>query len=269
MKYSVYSVYKRFSALNIDNIGVSDESDITHFGPDARGSSIVFYVLNGKGYFNGNLVCKGQGFLHLSKAFEEYYADENEPWTLLWVATDDSAMKAMTKYFKADKETCIFNCDLTPVVPNLLKKLKKYNRNKLNRAEMLEIFMSIFKYNLDTPESTKHKATERTYIDYAVNYIQMNYHTRITVADLTNLLGISQPYLFKIFKNHFNKSPKQYITEFRIEQAKRLLDETDMPINQIASAVGYSDYFAFAKMFREKWGYSPKGFRFRHSGPNK
>ena len=269
MRYSIYSQYKRFSSLNIDNIGVSDEADITRFGPDNRGSSIIFYVLNGKGYFNGNLVEKGQGFIHISKQPEEYHSDENEPWTLLWAATDDNAMKPILNSVNADKTTGIFNCDLSPYLPELMKKLKKLNMKKLNRAEMLEIFMSIFKYHFASIEPFLHAATERAYLDYAINYIQSNYHTKITVTDLTSLLGISQPYLFKIFKNNFDKSPKQYITDLRMMQAKRLLDETDLSIYQVATATGYSDYFTFAKAFNLKTGYTPKSYRNRKSGPRR
>ena len=264
MWYSIYSTFTRFSALNIDNIGISDETNVTHYGPtQSRSSYVIFYVVNGKGYFNGNLVLKGQGFIHDSYAFEEYYPDPDDPWTLLWFATDDSAMGAMLKYCNADKETCIFDCDLTPVLPSLMETFEKHNKKKLNRAEMLEIFMKIFKISLDVPLNWKYERSERAYVNHAVKYIQSNYHTNITVSDLTAHLGISQPYLFKIFKKFFNKSPKQYIISYRIEQAKKLLDETSLSLSEVAQSVGYDDYFAFSKVFTEKTKQSPREFRNR------
>ena len=63
LRYTIYTSFTRFSALNIDNIGISDDMNITRFGPGQRTSYIIFYVTNGKGYFNGHLIKKGQGFI--------------------------------------------------------------------------------------------------------------------------------------------------------------------------------------------------------------
>lgn len=77
-------------------------------------------------------------------------------------------------------------------------------------------------------------------------------YKKITVEELLDLVGVSQPYLYKIFKNKFNMSIKEYITYHKINRAKKLLIETDMLITEIANPVGCSDVLAFSKAFSSK-----------------
>ena len=77
----------------IYSIGFSDDPQITRFGPSVRNQYIVHYVLSGKGRFNGTRVEKGQGFLIVPGMREEYYPDEKEPWSFLWIISEDPQME--------------------------------------------------------------------------------------------------------------------------------------------------------------------------------
>ena len=48
-----------------------------------------------------------------------------------------------------------------------------------------------------------------------------------------------------------------------MDEARKLLDETSLAIHAVGKSVGYPDYFAFAKVFRQKTGCSPKDYRNR------
>ena len=66
--------------LNISAIGYAKSPQVTRFGPGQRNDYIVHYVLSGKGYFNGNSVTAGHGFLITPGMLEDYYPDEKDPW---------------------------------------------------------------------------------------------------------------------------------------------------------------------------------------------
>ncbi|MBQ9968855.1 MAG: helix-turn-helix transcriptional regulator [Oscillospiraceae bacterium] len=83
----------------------------------------------------------------------------------------------------------------------------------------------------------------------------------MTVAELTGFLGISQPYLFKLFKARFGLSPKQYLAEQKLHRAKTLLRQSDMTVTHIANSVGFSDVLAFSRFFTNKEGISPQKYR--------
>lgn len=56
-------------------------------------------------------------------------------------------------------------------------------------------------------------------------------------------------------------SPQEYLVNLRMDKAQSLLKKTDLPINAIASAVGYQDQLAFSKIFKQNFGVSPRAFR--------
>ena len=63
-----------------------------------------------------------------------------------------------------------------------------------------------------------------------------------------------------MFKKTIGCSPQEYLVEFRMEKAKNLLKNTDMPINAVAAAVGYQDQLAFSKIFKQNFTVSPKEY---------
>ena len=88
MRYSIFSK-SNCPILDITNIGYAKDTAVTRFGPGVRNSYIIHYVISGKGYFNGNSVSAGQGFLITPGMKEHYYPDKNEPWEFLWVISND------------------------------------------------------------------------------------------------------------------------------------------------------------------------------------
>ena len=74
---------------------------------------------------------------------------------------------------------------------------------------------------------------------------------------IASYVGISRSHLFRSFQNYMNRSPKEYLTEYRIKQACRLLRETDLSVSAIAYSVGFENNLYFSKAFRKQKGESP------------
>lgn len=85
---------------------------------------------------------------------------------------------------------------------------------------------------------------------------------------IQELLGVSQPYLFRIFKEATGKAPKQYLNDYRLLQAKKLLTTTALSITEIANSVGYADVLTFSRFFSSKEGCSPRAYRNRYISKN-
>ena len=260
MRYKLYSM-GQLPILKINKIGYSADKKDTTFGPKKRGYYIVCYVLSGKGFYNNTAVGKDEGFLVTPEIFEHIYPDNDEPWELLWFISIDNKMTELFEYYRADKNLVFkHNC---PVELSEIKELViAENRKTVNDARMLELFLSVFKYHLNTEaDNLEDKTAAQKYIDFSVNYIKTHFSQNLTVSKLTKLLGISQPYLYKIFKDAFDKSPKSFITDYRMNVAKEMLSETDFTISEIAYKTGFSDSFAFSKCFSAKVGIAPTEYR--------
>lgn len=92
-------------------------------------------------------------------------------------------------------------------------------------------------------------------------YVQENYHRDFEVAKLAEYVGLSKNYVSHIFNRTCGKSITQYLNEVRIEQAKRLLDQEELSLQDISSKVGYNNYTYFTKIFRQIVGVTPSAYR--------
>ena len=81
------------------------------------------------------------------------------------------------------------------------------------------------------------------------------------VEELARRLGIGSRHLSRLFNEHLSASPLQVAKTLRIQRAKRLLDETSLPIAEIALESGFGSVRRFNTVFRELYGRPPSSFR--------
>lgn len=98
-------------------------------------------------------------------------------------------------------------------------------------------------------------------VQLVINYIQKNYASPLDLSILSEHLGFSSSYLTKIFNKHKGLTPSKYIRNYRMSIAQQLLANSELPVNDIALAVGYTDPFHFSKSFKAETGVSPTIYR--------
>lgn len=257
MRYEIYTpdndIYK------INSIGYSKDVNITKFGPAQRNNYIIHYVISGQGYFNNCLVKAGQGFLITPQMLEHYSPDIKNPWEFIWIIFQNSPIVSrLFEEYHADPNTNIFhyrNISLFSEIKNLIMK----NNSKMFRAsELFELYLHILNHqNIFTERKS---SAENLYYNHAIQFINMNIYRKITVTELTVVLGVSQPYLYKVFKNTVGISPKQYIDARKIAKAKELLLSSYMSLTEIANSIGLNDCIEFSKFFKKHVGISPSKY---------
>lgn len=94
-----------------------------------------------------------------------------------------------------------------------------------------------------------------------LSYIRRNYANNISVDDIARAANTSRRECFRCFRLITSKTPNDYLNEYRLAQASKLLIETDKKITEISSSCGFSHSSYFGKLFREKCGLSPGQFR--------
>ena len=82
-----------------------------------------------------------------------------------------------------------------------------------------------------------------------------------TLGMLAQQCGLSRTGLAERFRKAMNDTPLNYLRTVRIQNAMRILSETDQSLEQIAQAVGYQDAFSFSKAFKRTVGIAPRAFR--------
>ena len=81
------------------------------------------------------------------------------------------------------------------------------------------------------------------------------------INEIAESLYLSKSYLQKIYKSYFGKSIIEEMIQFRIDNAKTLLSQTDMTVTEISRECGYSSYNYFVRQFRSCEGVSPSDYR--------
>ncbi|MFT4927131.1 MAG: AraC-like DNA-binding protein [Phenylobacterium sp.] len=97
-----------------------------------------------------------------------------------------------------------------------------------------------------------------------VEYIKQNYMHDFTIHQLAQTVHLSVSALERRFKKHMNKTPKQFINEVRLENARRMLIETDLPIALVGSECGFADHSYFCRKFAQLFDAVPSVFRKSH-----
>ncbi|MDP5031371.1 MAG: AraC family transcriptional regulator [Paraglaciecola sp.] len=94
-----------------------------------------------------------------------------------------------------------------------------------------------------------------------VEFVRENYHKDICVEQLAQTAFLSVSALERRFKKYLSKTPKQFINEIRLENARRLLIETRLPIVEVAYRCGFSEHSYFSRQFKALFGTLPSQLR--------
>lgn len=231
----------------------------------ARETYIIYYVYSGKGVFTladvSYSVSGGQAIFIAPNVEMTHETNENEPLEYRWVE------------FYGDKaEALISECGLSPEAP-------VYNDKSGSLAAAFESLVSMGKVNeyqlsgafrniaaAMSGALSKPANPYGEHFNKAVAYIQAHISDGVNVSDIARHLNISRGYLTLVFNSISGKSTKQYIIDYKIDVAKRLLRNTGMSIEEVGESVGVVSPGHFSRLFKTETGCSPLEYR-RGIGP--
>ena len=145
---------------------------------------------------------------------------------------------------------------LNPVLQNQSIEVIIIKEDTESRKEFLELLHSL----------TRMRQAVHTHerIKDILSFIHKHYQENITVASISEYANISPKECIRSFKNAFHQTPVDSLIHYRIEQAKRLLRETDESVTNIAFMTGFHNSAYFGKMFKKLTGMTPGKFRQTH-----
>lgn len=154
--------------------------------------------------------------------------------------------------------------DVAAAIVNILERLLSEYGNKhispnLFSSYLLALFFEIKRYaNVD--EKIKEDASTRIAQQYK-NLLIRNIYEKNRIADYASMLNVSVNHLNKCVKTATNKSARELLIEMLLMEAKALLKQTDLSVNEIAWKLRKEDPSDFAKFFRLKAGITPTEYR--------
>ena len=104
-------------------------------------------------------------------------------------------------------------------------------------------------------------------IQRAQKWLQDHLAEQVRMTDLAQKLAVSERTLIRRFNKVLEQSPLTYLQNLRVDTARALLEAGDLSTERIAHYVGYSDISSFARLFRERVGFTPGAYRVRFQLP--
>lgn len=99
-----------------------------------------------------------------------------------------------------------------------------------------------------------------------IQYIHQHYNEKLSLEQLAKLMHLHPCYVSRSFTEVVGMSFVQYLQHYRIEQAKKKLQFTHLPISEIAEQVGYSNSAYFSRVFKRTTTYTPNQYRQTYEG---
>lgn len=98
-----------------------------------------------------------------------------------------------------------------------------------------------------------------------VSYIYEHYRENVTLEEIAASASISRSKCCIIFKQYLQQSPIDFMNSYRLEMSRRLLENTDSSVTQIALSCGFNHLSYFSKIFLREFGCTPTEYRREHS----
>ena len=95
-------------------------------------------------------------------------------------------------------------------------------------------------------------------------FIHRHFPERITLDDVAASAATSRSRCCQVFRRYVNRTPNEYLTDYRIEQAMHMLGGTASDVAEVASACGFSSPSYFIRVFRKRTGLTPQQWRHAH-----
>lgn len=257
-----------------------------HRWAGVRRHPILHFVLSGRGHFSGP---HGSGTLDAGTAFfmapgqsYRYAADGENPWLYLWVelrgrrvaswleragltvktplwqertVDDGPAGPAKQRWFR----------QISPHLRDLWESLASpiLHRGLAADAHLHHLLVALVKFG-HPAEPPKVSGRRLSHVKRVLEFIHHQGFQDIAVSRLADQVGLHRSRLAALFRKETGMSVKAYLTRHRMDEACRLLSETDLSVAEVADSVGYPSYVAFAIRFKARVRMSPLHWRERH-----
>ncbi len=181
---------------------------------------------------------------------------------IITLAAEESDEGFITKEQMECIPTCFYPTHIEELKNILQKIIRTYQYD--NQAETLQndLHRFLFLVLSDSFENVAaHTKEKSSRIHIVTSYISEHYAEKLDIEYLASLIHLDKCYFIRYFKRKTGMTPQQYLIHTRLREAKALLSRLDLPVNEIAYMVGYSNVAYFVSSFKKYVGMSPNHYR--------
>lgn len=165
-------------------------------------------------------------------------------------------------YYKLKKKTIEWN-----FINQYPTDLEQNIENNIINETSLETLKKIIKnYIISLGEKIKKEIenNNKLIIKKAIKYMNENYDKNISLKNIADNVHLTHNYFSNLFKREIGETVMSYLMDIRMEEAKKLLRNTDLKIYEISEKVGYEDPNYFGRVFKKYNGLTPIKYRVKY-----
>jgi len=142
-------------------------------------------------------------------------------------------------------------------------ELRKAAYRSMARSDLLKICVLLLRHYGNETTSKKFNQAFNLYLKLqpALAYVKRNFRENIELADVANHVNLSVSRTGHLFKDVLGKGYKEFLLTLRVNEAKKLLLKTEMPVTDICLQCGFQSLTPFYRSFKMMVGLSPHEFR--------
>jgi AraC-like DNA-binding protein len=185
---------------------------------------------------------------------------DDNAFSILALSTFSDLQKNISKkraliYFTPQKQIKILNI--------LNELIGEYNSKGGGRETAIQCYLTLFLNEIcrELNFCDAHDGEGAFSALNILNYICEHYNEKLTLNELAERCFYHPKYFSRIFKKYYGVTVSAYIQSVRLNHGKQLLTDTDMPIEQIAYEIGYTDKSSFYRHFKKEFNLTPKEVR--------
>ncbi|MBQ7045282.1 MAG: helix-turn-helix transcriptional regulator [Clostridia bacterium] len=206
---------------------------------------------------NGNAIIQSNGNEYNIKTNDILYLPQNMGYTAKYTDTEMLVIHFVTA--RDDKELEVYSFQNSEQIYKLFLQAHLLWKNK--EAGYVVYTMSLLYSILGTILEKETKINLPPYFLKAISYINSNYKNSDLNADtICAEAGIGATAFRQLFKNHYQKTPVEYITDLRLEYARNLIS-SGMPIENVAYESGFNDPKYFARVVKKRLNCTPRDLK--------
>ena len=250
------------------NYKVKNRAEVRTSRPKGRKDYQLLYIAAGQGHFfiNGQerVVSAGNIIVYLPGQPQEYVYFKDDKTDVYWVHFTGSDVEKIIDYYNIRLSENIIYIGTSPDYQWLFGQIIQEMQLCRPRFEELislllrNIFILISRNLIKANRADNSLENE---VELAMHYFRENYRSEINVEDYALLRGMSASNFYRVFKQISGSTPLQYILKLRLSNAQNLLENSNLSIAEIASAVGYENPLYFSRLFNKHIGVSPSEYR--------
>ena len=226
---------------------------------------LILYTVSGKAHLTYRkkeyTVEAGDCFFLYCGEFHSYHTVGDEPWVIKWVHFNGS----LAKYYFDKVHTVlgpVIRLGKSTKIPATISKIVKHLKSMQSESEIImSLLITEILTELLLISHMDHSKDIPGIISAAVEFIENNYTSKITLEQIASVVSVNKFYLSHQFKKHLGYSVYEYILIRRLDEGKKLLLDTNESMAQISDKLGYDTPSHFSRFFKKYTGYSPLKYR--------